>query len=114
MRNSRTLLLTFGSIVVAAGVLLAQQVGDVPAILVHLNEADIESGRISFADVVKHGERLFNAVFNRLDGQGRPGTTADGLPRSPQPAMLRTTGPDAHSCASCHNRPRAGGGGDFA
>jgi hypothetical protein len=28
--------------------------------------------------------------------------------------MVRTTGPDAHSCASCHNRPRSGGGGDFA
>jgi cytochrome c peroxidase len=54
------------------------------------------------------------AVFNRLDGAGRPGTTADGKPRPPQPGMLRTTGPDAHSCASCHNRPRPGGGGDFA
>src|SRR5205823_4933493 len=85
---------------------------------VHMNETDIESGRVSFQDVVRHGEKLFTAVFNKFDGQGRPGTTADGQPRSPiqpgQPGMVRTTGPDAHSCVSCHNRPRSGGGGDFA
>ena len=113
-RNTKTALLTFSSILVAGGVLLAQQIGDIPAITTHLSETDIENGRVSFQDVVKHGEKLFNAVFNRLDGQGRPGTTADGLPRPPVPGMLRTTGPDAHSCASCHNRPRSGGGGDFA
>jgi hypothetical protein len=114
-RNTKTALLTFSSLIVAGGVLLAQQIGDVPAITTHMSEADIESGRVSFQDVVRHGERLFNAVFNRLDGQGRPGTTADGQPRPPgQPGMLRTTGPDAHSCASCHNQPRPGGGGDFA
>src|SRR2546423_9843341 len=101
-RYWRTVLLTFSSIVVACGVLLAQQIGDVPAIPVHLNEADIEGGRLSFQDVVKHGEKLFMAVFNRLDGQGRPATTADGQPRPPQPGMLRTTGPDSHSCVSCH------------
>ena len=113
-RNWRTALLTLGSILVAGGVLLAQQIGDTPAIPVHIKEADIESGRLSFQDVVKHGERLFIAVFNKLDGQGRPGTTADGQQRAPQAGMVRTTGPDAHSCASCHNRPRPGGGGDFA
>ena len=113
-RHSKTLLFTFGSILVAGGVLFAQQIGDVPAIAVHMNEADIESGRVPFDDVVKYGEKLFTAVFNRLDGAGRPATTADLKPRLPQPGMLRTTGPDAHSCTSCHNRPRPGGGGDFA
>src|SRR5262245_43910105 len=113
-RNLRTALLTFGSILVAAGVLLAQQIGDGPAIPVHMNETDIESGRISFQQVLQHGQSLFTAVFNKFDGQGRPATTADGQPRSPQSGMVRTTGPDSHSCASCHNRPRAGGSGDFA
>ena len=28
--------------------------------------------------------------------------------------MSRVAGPEAHSCASCHNQPRVGGGGDFA
>lgn len=113
-RYSKSVLITFGSILVAGAVLSAQQIGDVPAIPVHMNETDIESGRIPFDDVVKYGETLFTAVYNRLDGAGRPGTTADAKPRPPQPGMLRTTGPDAHSCASCHNRPRPGGGGDFA
>lgn len=113
-RHSKTLLFTLGSILVAGGILFAQQLGDVPAIPVHMNETDIESGRVPFDEVVKYGETLFTAVFNKLDGAGRPATTADMKPRTPQPGMLRTTGPDAHSCASCHNRPRIGGGGDFA
>jgi hypothetical protein len=114
-RNRIALLLTLSAILVACGVLLAQQIGDVPAISSHLNEADIENGKVQFDDVVRHGQRLFTAVYNRLDGHGRPATTADGKPRSGvQPSMRRTTGPDAHSCVSCHNRPRTGGGGDFA
>lgn len=113
-QHSATLLFTLSSTLILAGVLGAQEIGDVPAIPVHMNESDIESGNVPFDDVVKYGERLFTAVFNKLDGAGRPGTTADAKPRPPQPGMLRTTGPDAHSCASCHNRPRAGGGGDFA
>jgi len=114
-RNLSRVLLTFGAIVVvSSGILLAQRIGDVPAISEHLNEADIESGSVSFQDTIRYGEKLFDAVFNRLDGQGRPATTSDGQPRSPaQTAMVRTTGPDSHSCLSCHNRPRAGGGGDF-
>ncbi len=88
-RNWRTALFTFGSIVVGGGVLLARQIGDVPAIPAHMSEADIESGRVSFQAAVKHGEKLFTAVFNRLDGQGRPATTADGQPRS----QLGTPGP---------------------
>jgi len=113
-RNLKAVLLTLSSLFVTSAVLPAQQIGDGPAISVHMNQADIDSGRVSFQEAVKHGEKLFNAVFNRFDGHGRPGTTADGQPRSPSdPRMLRPTGPDAHSCASCHNRPRSGGGGDF-
>ncbi len=113
-RHSNTLLFTLGSILVVSTVLFAQQIGDLPAIPVHMRESDVESGRVPLDDVIKYGETLFMAVFNRLDGAGRPATTADGQPRTPRPGMLRTTGPDAHSCASCHNRPRPGGGGDFA
>src|SRR5262245_19545110 len=113
-RNLKAVLLTLSSLFVTSAVLPAQQIGDGPAISVHMNQADIDSGRLSFQEAVKHGEKLFNAVFNRFDGHGRPGTTADGQPRAPSNLpMLRPTGPDAHSCASCHNRPRSGGGGDF-
>jgi len=78
-----------------------------------MNEADIESGSVSFQEAVRYGQRLFTAIFNTLDGYGRPTTTAEGHPRASEPRMLRITGPDAHSCASCHNRPRPGGSGDF-
>ena len=113
-RNWRTALLTFGSATVAGGILMAQHIGDVPAISVHMREADIEGGLVSFQEVVRHGEMLFSAVFNKLDGHGRPGTTSDAQPRLPQPGMVRTLGPDSHSCGACHNRPRIGGGGDFS
>jgi hypothetical protein len=100
---------------IAGGFLLAQQIGDVPAIAVHMSETDVESGIVPWQDVVRHGEKLFTAAFNVLDGHGRPATTADGQPRpASAAAMVRTTGPDAHSCVSCHNRPRPGGSGDFA
>jgi hypothetical protein len=101
-RHSKTVLFTFGSILVAGAVLFSRQLGDMPSIPVHMNEADIESGRIPFDDVAKYGEKLFTTAFNRLDGAGKPGI-----------GMVRTTGPDAHSCVSCHNRPVPGGGGDF-
>src|SRR2546425_7568773 len=99
-RNPTTVLVTFGSIFTLiaglAGVLVAQQIGDTPAISAHLEESDIESGRVPFPEVIDHGRRLFTAIFNKLDGQGRP---ADSL-------MSRPNGPDAHSWTSCHNRPR--------
>src|SRR5207248_9605483 len=95
------------SIRAAAGAPFAQQIGYGPAIPVHMNQADIESGQVSFQDAVRHGEKLFTAVFNKFDGQGRP-VTQPG-----QPGMVRITGPDSHSCTSCHNRPLPGGGGDF-
>src|SRR5947199_6629619 len=107
MRNARTVLLTFSAILAAAGVLLGQQIGDGPAIPVHMDQTAIEAGQISFQEIVKFGEQLFTAIFNKFDGQGRPATTADGKPRTTlQSGMIRTTGPDAHSCSSCHNRPR--------
>lgn len=114
-RYSRTVLLTLGSIFVIGGAVAAQKIGDVPALQAHMSESEIETGRLSFQQVVEHGRELFTIVFNRLDGQGRPATTNDGLQRAPlQAAMVRTAGPDAHSCAGCHNLPRVGGGGDFA
>src|SRR6476659_8469952 len=113
--NRRSILLTLGSILAMTFAVRGQQIGETPGVRVHLNEEDIEGGRVSFQQIVAHGEMLFTAVFNRLDGQGRPATTGDAEPRVPnQPAMMRTSGPEAHSCVSCHNRPRAGGGGDFS
>jgi mono/diheme cytochrome c family protein len=88
--------------------------GEAPVITSHLDQADIDAGRISLNALRERGEQLFAARFNRLDGQGRPGSTGSGAPRGlGQPAFIRTSAPDANSCAGCHNQPAVGGAGDF-
>lgn len=89
-------------------------IGETPVITRHLDQAAIERGRYSLDDLFDAGQRLFDARFNLLDGQGRPETTGGGAARaSGQPAFIRTSGPDANSCAGCHAQPRSGGAGDF-
>src|SRR5438309_12103304 len=109
-------LLTTGCVsLLLAGMLASQQIGDVGAIPYHLDQTNIESGRVTFDQIVDHGALLFGAVFNKFDGAGRPGSTGAGSARVPgsAPAMIRTSAPDSNSCAGCHNQPRIGGAGDF-
>jgi len=88
--------------------------GERPTVAQHLDQSDIDLGRLGLAELFEHGEEIFAAVFNRLDGQGRPASTGTGAPRTPdQPAFIRTSAPDSSSCAGCHVQPRAGGAGDF-
>src|SRR5881397_3737259 len=93
----------------------AQQLGDVGAIPFHMDQADIEADRVTFDQLIEHGDLLFRAIFNKHDGGGRPGSTGTGAARvfGSAPAMIRTSGPDSNSCAGCHNQPRVGGAGDF-
>lgn len=94
----------------------AQIPGERPRLTRHINQADIDAGRYSLADLFFAGKFLFETSFNRLDGFGRPGSTGDGNPtrRTPdQPFMTRVSGPDANNCAGCHNKPEVGGSGDF-
>ncbi len=87
---------------------------DRPALTRHLEQGAIITGVYKFDDLFDHGEHLFTARFNRCDGQGRPATTGTGVNREPgQPALSRISGPDANSCAGCHQQPRPGGSGDF-
>src|SRR5262249_18356512 len=89
-------------------------IGERPAIEAHVDQAQIEAGRISFKELFHRGQLLFDARFNNLDGQGRPAMTGDGRPRGANhPAFIRPPGPDSNSCFGCHNQPRSGGGGDF-
>src|SRR3989441_8149100 len=89
-------------------------IGERPAVERHLDQADIDSGRITLSTLIQDGRMLFEAVFNKLDGQGRPASTGTGAPRTPdQPAFIRTSSPDSSSCAGCHAQPRVGGAGDF-
>ena len=86
-----------------------------PAFTQHIEQASINNGDVSLAELLEIGERLFITDFNACDGQGRPATTGGGDKRDPanQPAFIRTSSPDALSCSGCHNEPRIGGGGDF-
>lgn len=106
-------LLLGSGVAAAAGGVVA--IGERPAVEEHLDQARIEAGEIGLAEVLRHGRRLFEARFNALDGQGRPGTTGNGVPRPHgQPAFVRTSGPDANSCQGCHFQPETGGSGEFA
>ncbi len=90
-------------------------IGDEPTVPLHLRQSDIEEGLVSFDEVNAHGARVFGANFNTLDGAGRPETTGTGAPRIRREYpenFNRISGPDANSCAGCHNAPRSGGGGD--
>jgi hypothetical protein len=96
---------------------------DTPALTTHMSHAAIASGGVSFRQVFNFGRILFTTNFNVCDGAGRPGTTAaagvhgvggaraiDPL-RGPRFTIF--SGPDANSCASCHNEPGVGGAGSF-
>lgn len=91
------------------------RIGDDPAVPSHLSQSDMEAGSIGFDTILAHGELLFAANFNGLDGAGRPTSTGTGAARparSGVESFNRLSGPDANSCAGCHNMPRLGGGGD--
>lgn len=99
---------------------------DEPVVATSMEQPDINSGVHDFADISEHGSQLFAAKFNVCDGAGRPETTGGGDRRNVpsfsdeghpisanQVARLRTSAPDADSCAGCHNDPAPGGAGDF-
>ena len=99
---------------------------DSPTVPLSVEQADINSGALSFDEINDHGELLFVSKFNTCDGRGRPETTGGGAKRAVptadengepldagQVAKLRTSAPDSDSCGGCHAQPEPGGGGDF-
>src|SRR5437016_8931351 len=73
--------------------------------------------RMFSPNLLHKGRELFTASFNTLDGTGRPEATGNPTPtmrpRIDFPNNFnRSSGPEANSCAGCHNMPRPGGGGD--
>lgn len=79
--------------------------------------------KLALSDLIERGRQLFAANWTDEDGGGRPLTKGTGQPLSDPSRPLtgprrfnRISGPDANSCAGCHNAPYAivGGGGDFA
>ena len=91
--------------------------GEKPSIEKHIKIEDIHTNNYTLNEIIQHGEHVFVAILNTLDGKGRPASTGGGAKREPRifPDNLnRISGPDSDSCAGCHNRPSAGGGGDNA
>src|SRR5215468_10054081 len=93
------------------------RIGERPALEEHINQTDIESGKIKFGDLLEIGEEIFAARWTSLDGQGRPAATGAGAPTKRNPLnnvpFIRTSAPDATSCADCHHQPTIGGAGGF-
>jgi hypothetical protein len=90
------------------------------AVTSHLGDGDELT--MPLAGLLAHGKLLFEANWTEQDGGGRPLTKGTGRPladlsrplRGPR-AFNRVSGPDANSCAGCHNMPYGivGGSGDF-
>src|SRR5499426_194019 len=93
------------------------RIGERPALEEHVNQNDIESGKIKFDDLLEIGEEIFAARWTSLDGQGRPAATGAGAPTKRNPLnnvpFIRTSAPDATSRADCHHQPTVGGAGGF-
>jgi hypothetical protein len=91
---------------------------DPPAIEVFPEHNDYAEGKRPLQELIGMGRKLFRTTFNILDGAGRPNATGDSKPtiRVTRDVRLfqRIAGPDANSCAGCHNQPIVGGAGDFA
>ncbi len=90
---------------------------DPPGITVFPIHDAIGTEAYPLARAVADGRRLFRTKFNLADGAGRPEATGDSKP-TPRTRMStafqRVAGPDANSCAGCHNDPLVGGSGEFA
>jgi hypothetical protein len=96
----------------------ASEIGKEVAVSRHLEDGDEFS--MSPRALIDHGKLLFDARWTIQEGAGRPQTKGTGLPLADNTAPLqfprnfnRISGPDANSCAGCHNLPRSGGAGDI-
>jgi hypothetical protein len=58
----------------------APVIGEAPAIAAHVNQKEIDRGRVSLAELIRAGNDLFVAFFNTLDGAGRPQSTRAAAP----------------------------------
>lgn len=91
---------------------------DPPATDVFPEHNEFAAGKRPLQELIDMGRKLFRTAFNIHDGAGRPNSTGDSKPtiRVTRDLQLfqRIAGPDANSCAGCHNQPIVGGAGDFA
>src|SRR5213592_2032557 len=95
----------------------ATSIGREVAVTHHLTDGD--EFDITLPKLLEHGKTLFLANWTIQEGAGRPQSKGTGASLTYQSAPLvfprasnRISGPDANSCAGCHNKPFPGGGGD--
>ncbi len=102
----------------AAG--LADQIGREVSVPTHLRDGDEYT--LPVRELVRQGEELFLANWTKEEGGGRPLAKGTGAALSDPTDPLvfprnfnRLSGPDANSCAGCHNAPFGipGGNGDI-
>lgn len=87
------------------------------AIKVFPSHEEIGTSKYPLEQAIEDGRELFLARFTIEDGAGRAFSTGDSKPTGrlvAGPLFSRIAGPDANSCAGCHNQPETGGAGDFA
>jgi len=106
--------------VAVATVTTQSSIGREVAVTRHL--ADGEEFSMPLHRLLARGQRLFTAAWTIQEGGGRPLTKGTGNPLTDRSSPLafprnfnRVSGPDANSCAGCHNVPHGvpGGGGDI-
>jgi hypothetical protein len=93
-------------------------IGKEVAISRHLRDG--EEFTLPLPALLQHGRDLFEANWTPQEGGGRPLTKGTGNPLGDpiHPLVFprgfnRISGPDANSCAGCHNSPLSGGNGDI-
>jgi hypothetical protein len=98
---------------------LSGQIGREVGIQKHLQDG--QEFNVPAPELIEFGRKLFTAVWTRQEGAGRPLTKGTGATLSDLDNPLifprnfnRISGPDANSCAGCHNSPFIGGVGDIA
>src|SRR5258706_339985 len=122
MKRWRGLWTAMTALTLVTTVVLAQSgtIGRELAVPRHLRDGD--ELRLSLADLVASGQKLFTANWTDQDGGGRPLSKGSGQPLTDRSRQLagarafnRVSGPDANSCLGCHVGPNqlVGGGGDF-
>jgi cytochrome c peroxidase len=95
-------------------------IGSEVSVPIHL--LDGQEFAMPLPKLLAYGKLLFDANWTEQEGGGRPLTKGTGRPLSDPSKPLtdtrafnRISGPDANSCAGCHNQPYgiSGGSGDF-
>lgn len=111
-------LMALSSFATALAVAADLQDWDPPGISVFPDHDATVTGATPLGTFIAEGRQLFVTQLNIKDGAGRPTATGDSKPtlraRGENPVFQRLAGPDANSCAGCHNQPAIGGSGDFA